>query len=100
MESLCRTVHSNTYPEDRTRQLAYDLGKIIWWLSHAPPFLRGTPTIISMLMDGFWIYHKREPLVKSPDLNCEALLYNNEEEFAVYMFNRDDLPLGYSVNFN
>jgi|SRR5579862_2441806 len=88
---LCYLVHSKSY-ENRTRELAYDLGRIIWWCSHAPPFLRGTPTIINMLIDALCIYHHREPLVKSPDINCEALLYDNEEEFALYMFYRDDLP--------
>ena len=71
INALCQKVHAAYYPEEKTCALAYDLGKIIWWLSHAPPFLRGTPTIIAILMDAFWICHQRKPF-KSIDLNCEA----------------------------
>ena len=89
--SLCRKVHTTSYPPEKTPELAADLGKIIWWMSHAPPFLRGTPTVIFILIDAFWIYHGRTPLSKSPDLNCEALTYDDSEAFAQYMSHRLDL---------
>lgn len=92
VNALCQKVQTGFYPEEKTSELAYDLGKIIWWLSHAPPFLRGTPTIIAILMDALWIYHQRTPLIKSPDLNCEALTFNEEEDFARYLSQRPDLP--------
>jgi hypothetical protein len=88
----CQKVHNGSYPPEKTRELAYDLGKIIWWLSHSPPFLRGTPTVIAALIDAFWIYHRRFPRFKTHDLNCEALTYDQEEEFAQYMHEKTDLP--------
>jgi len=87
---LCKKVHTTYYPPEKSCELAYDLGKIIWWMSHAPPFLRGTPTILFILIDAFCIYHGRTPFTKIPDLNCEALTYDNTESFAQYMANRLD----------
>ena len=69
--------------------LLHTFGSIIWWLSHAPPFLRGTPTLIYALLDAFCLHHHLPLLCKVPDLNCEALLYDNEEEFALYVLNRE-----------
>lgn len=74
--------------EEQGKQLLYTFGSIIWWLSHAPPFLRGTPTIIYALLDAFCLYHQISLICKTPDLNCEALLYDNEEEFALYVVQR------------
>jgi hypothetical protein len=85
VDCLCRKVHKDHYSQENMRALASDLSKIVWWLSHAPPFLRGTPTVISILLDAFCLYHQCAPFVKSIDLNCEALTYDNEEEFTQYM---------------
>ena len=82
---LCKKVQQTEYPQEKADTLAYDLGKIVWWMSHAPPFLRGTPTVMAILMDAFWIYHNHTPSPKTVDFNCEALLYDKEEEFALYM---------------
>lgn len=75
--------------EDNNPLLTF--GSIIWWLSHAPPFLRGTPTLIYALLDAVCLYHQIPLLTKLPDLNCEALLYDNEEEFALYIIDRETL---------
>ena len=90
--SLCKKVQATYYPPQKSCELAYDLGKIIWWMSHAPPFLRGTPTVLFILIDAFCIYHERTPFAKIPDLNCEALTYDSIDSFAQYMCNRSSLP--------
>lgn len=80
--SLCQKICTTVYPAQKKNALAYELGKIIWWMSHAPPFLRGTPTVLSILTDALWIYHGFLPPSKSLDLNCEALTYDTLEAFA------------------
>jgi hypothetical protein len=82
--SICQRVHTTFYPPEMRGELMHELGKIIWWMSHAPPFLRGTPTILFILIDAFWIYHGFIPPSKSLDLNCEALTFDDIESFATY----------------
>ena len=82
--SLCEQALSDTGGD-----LLHTFSSLIWWFSHAPPFLRGTPTLIYALLDAFCLYHQIPLLCKTPDLNCEALLYDNEEEFALYIYQRE-----------
>lgn len=88
INALCQKVHAAHYPPGKSPAFLYELGKIIWWMSHAPPFLRGTPTILFILLDALCIYHNHTPLAKIPDLNCEALTYDSMESFATYMSNQ------------
>lgn len=89
---LCKEICSTEYPEGAEDSLAFRIGNIYWLLSHAAPFVRGTPTIVAMLSDALWLYHGRTPLSKMPDLNCEALVYDQAEAFAQYLASREDLP--------
>lgn len=81
LSGLCSAMRSKNYSGEKARALARDLGTLVWWMSHAPPFLRGTPTVISMLVDAFCIFHHANSLKNKSDLNCQALVYDKADEF-------------------
>jgi hypothetical protein len=65
---------------------------IHWILAQSAPFMRGTPVIQSMFTDALWLHQLRVPPLKTQDLNCEALVYDNCDEFIADTLKTMELP--------
>lgn len=62
--------------------MAKDMYHMYWLFSHLAPFERGTPTISGIFVDALWLAKGFYPPQKEFDENCEALVYDNPQEFV------------------
>lgn len=72
-------------------ELAVDLHRIYWLFAHLAPFLRGTPTASGMFVDALWLIKGYMPPEKTFDENCEALIFDNWQEFSQKMLGHPGL---------
>lgn len=72
-------------------EISKPLARITWLASHYPPCQRGTPIVLRALIDAICLIHGRY-LDPRYEINCDALVYDNCEEFATAFATRAPLP--------
>lgn len=86
------------------KDLVTPLSELIWLFSHHPLCERGTPIVLRALVDAFCLFQHREPIDRFFEINCEALVHDNQKEFTELLRSKFPLPISnrqrpvYSLN--